>query len=89
MHAAGPQGPLPATDAVIEGLPRIVLDEKTLGEGLPDGAHPRIQHPQRLPDLSRRLFSRRRGHENTLRVSIAAAFLTSDTSSIQTAYNPG
>lgn len=32
MHAAGPQGPLPATDAVIEGLPRFNFDEKSLGE---------------------------------------------------------
>lgn len=31
MHAAGPQGPLPATDAVIEGLPRFNFDEKSLG----------------------------------------------------------
>ncbi|EIW68167.1 hypothetical protein TREMEDRAFT_63337 [Tremella mesenterica DSM 1558] len=30
MQAAGPQGPLPATDAVIEGLPRYKLDEKAL-----------------------------------------------------------
>jgi E3 ubiquitin-protein ligase RNF115/126 len=32
MQAAGPQGPLPATDAVIEGLPRFSLDVKALGE---------------------------------------------------------
>jgi E3 ubiquitin-protein ligase RNF115/126 len=31
MQAAGPQGPLPATDAVIEGLPRSTLDEKSIG----------------------------------------------------------
>lgn len=32
MHAAGPQGPIPASDVVIEGLPRKKLDEKSLGE---------------------------------------------------------
>lgn len=32
MQAAGPQGPLPATDAVIEGLPRVKLDEDAIGE---------------------------------------------------------
>lgn len=32
MQAAGPQGPLPATDAVIEGLPRFTFNDKTLGE---------------------------------------------------------
>jgi hypothetical protein len=32
MQAAGPQGPLPATDAVIEGLPRIKLDADAIGE---------------------------------------------------------
>lgn len=32
MHATGPQGPIPATDAVIEGLPRFKLDEAALGE---------------------------------------------------------
>jgi len=30
MQAAGPQGPLPATEAVINGLPRITFDEETL-----------------------------------------------------------
>ncbi|KAK8854767.1 hypothetical protein IAR55_003506 [Kwoniella newhampshirensis] len=32
MQAAGPQGPLPATDVVIEGLPRFKFDEKTLAQ---------------------------------------------------------
>jgi hypothetical protein len=32
MQAAGPQGPLPATDAVIEGLPRVKLDADAIGE---------------------------------------------------------
>jgi hypothetical protein len=32
MQAAGPQGPLPASDVVIEGLPRFKVDEKALGE---------------------------------------------------------
>ena len=32
MHATGPQGPIPATDAVIEGLPRFKLDEAAIGE---------------------------------------------------------
>lgn len=32
MQAAGPQGPLPATDAVIEGLPRFKLDAPGIGE---------------------------------------------------------
>ena len=32
MQAAGPQGPLPATDAVIEGLPRFKLDEQAIGK---------------------------------------------------------
>jgi len=32
MQAAGPQGPLPATDAVIEGLPRVKLDEDAISE---------------------------------------------------------
>ena len=35
MQAAGPQGPLPATDAVIEGLPRVRLDEDAIGELTP------------------------------------------------------
>ncbi|GFZ49583.1 hypothetical protein JCM24511_07703 [Saitozyma sp. JCM 24511] len=30
MQAAGPQGPLPASDVVIEGLPRFKVDEKAL-----------------------------------------------------------
>ncbi|KAL7422499.1 hypothetical protein Q5752_003147 [Cryptotrichosporon argae] len=30
MQAAGPQGPLPASDVVIEGLPRFTFDEKSL-----------------------------------------------------------
>ena len=34
MQAAGPQGPLPASDVVIEGLPRFKLTEETLGERL-------------------------------------------------------
>jgi E3 ubiquitin-protein ligase RNF115/126 len=32
MHAAGPQGPLPASDIVIEGLPRLTFTEESLGE---------------------------------------------------------
>ena len=32
MQAAGPQGPLPASETVIEGLPRINLSEELLGE---------------------------------------------------------
>ena len=32
MQAAGPQGPIPATDAVIEGLPRLKLDAESIGE---------------------------------------------------------
>ena len=32
MHATGPQGTIPATDAVIEGLPRFKLDEAAIGE---------------------------------------------------------
>lgn len=31
MQQAGPQGPIPATDAVIEGLPRSTLDEQSIG----------------------------------------------------------
>lgn len=31
MQAAGPQGPLPAPDSVIDALPRFTFDEKTLG----------------------------------------------------------
>jgi E3 ubiquitin-protein ligase RNF115/126 len=31
MHAAGPQGPIPAADAVIDNLPRATFDEKGLG----------------------------------------------------------
>lgn len=30
MQAAGPQGPIPATEAVIDGLPRSTFDEKSL-----------------------------------------------------------
>ncbi len=33
MQAAGPQGPLPAADVVIEGLPKIMFTEESLGEG--------------------------------------------------------
>lgn len=32
MSAAGPQGPVPASEVVIEGLPRLTLDEKRLKE---------------------------------------------------------
>ena len=32
IQAAGPQGPIPATDAVIEGLPRLKLDAESIGE---------------------------------------------------------
>lgn len=32
MHAAGPQGPIPASEAVVEGLPRITFTEESLGE---------------------------------------------------------
>ena len=46
MQAAGPQGPLPATDAVIEGLPRVKLDEDAIGEltrlGLPADRQKRV-----------------------------------------------
>jgi E3 ubiquitin-protein ligase RNF115/126 len=31
MQQAGPQGPIPASDTVIEGLPRLKLDEESLG----------------------------------------------------------
>lgn len=30
MHAAGPQGPIPASDIVIKGLPRLKLTEESL-----------------------------------------------------------
>jgi NAD-dependent DNA ligase len=30
MHAAGPQGPIPAADAVIDNLPRSSFDDKSL-----------------------------------------------------------
>lgn len=33
MQATGPQGPLPAPDAVIDALPRFTFTEKTLGGG--------------------------------------------------------
>lgn len=32
MQAAGPQGPLPAADVVIEGLPRLTYTEDSLGQ---------------------------------------------------------
>lgn len=32
MQAAGPQGPLPATQAVIDGLPRFKLDGQKIGQ---------------------------------------------------------
>lgn len=35
MHAAGPQGPIPASEVVIDGLPRKKLDEKSLGAWSP------------------------------------------------------
>lgn len=35
MHAAGPQGPIPASDVVIEGLPRFSLTEELLGPCTP------------------------------------------------------
>jgi E3 ubiquitin-protein ligase RNF115/126 len=38
MHQAGPQGPIPATDAVIEGLPRSTLDEQSIGMSTINGA---------------------------------------------------
>jgi hypothetical protein len=41
MQAAGPQGPLPASDVVIEGLPRFKVDEKALGVPLLDPAQAR------------------------------------------------
>lgn len=31
MQAAGPQGPIPAADVVIEGLPRITFTSERLG----------------------------------------------------------
>lgn len=34
MQAAGPQGPLPASDIVIEGLPKLKFDEKTLAQSV-------------------------------------------------------
>jgi E3 ubiquitin-protein ligase RNF115/126 len=32
MQAAGPQGPIPATEVVIEGLPRLTFTEESLGQ---------------------------------------------------------
>lgn len=32
MQQAGPQGPIPASDTVIEGLPRSKLTEESLGQ---------------------------------------------------------
>lgn len=32
MQAAGPQGPIPASEVVIKGLPRYTLTETTLGK---------------------------------------------------------
>ena len=32
MRAAGPQGPLPASDIVIEGLPKFKLTKESLGK---------------------------------------------------------
>ena len=32
LRAAGPQGPLPASDVVIEGLPRFELTQEVLGQ---------------------------------------------------------
>lgn len=31
MEAAGPQGPVPANETVIEGLPRFTFDSGSLG----------------------------------------------------------
>jgi hypothetical protein len=49
MQAAGPQGPLPATDAVIEGLPRVELDEDAIGE---------LTSPRLLADRQKRVHLR-------------------------------
>ncbi len=67
MQAAGPQGPLPASQETISSLERFTFDEKTLGK-LPA---PHIAHTSREPvqGLSRvygRLQGRRRGDEDPL-----------------------
>jgi len=47
MQAAGPQGPLPASDEVIEGLPKFTFDEQTLGR-LHD-LKPSVDRPEKSP----------------------------------------
>jgi E3 ubiquitin-protein ligase RNF115/126 len=49
MQAAGPQGPLPASDIVIEGLPRFTFDEKSLGVSGGSGGVPADNPPGASP----------------------------------------
>lgn len=50
MEAAGPQGPVPANETVIEGLPRFTFDTDSLGRlspirEIPLDTDPIIKHP--------------------------------------------
>jgi E3 ubiquitin-protein ligase RNF115/126 len=42
MQATGPQGPIPATDALIEGLPRSKLDEESIGKSYSSSSEERL-----------------------------------------------
>jgi hypothetical protein len=75
MHAAGPQGPIPASDVVIDGLPRFKLTDESLGRlcvsmvSFHSLTVHREESVQRLSRLQGRFLDRRGSDENTMRVS--------------------